>query len=254
MRLCCRLLLLVWALACGFPSISLCQEEERTPQQQWDQAKKTFQKELNALRKGIIDQVTALEDKARDRGDADKVKKYKNEREAFEEDGELPSSASGQYEYRTKLRAAKRQLRQTFKEVQTAYLKAKKDADAEELEREFEELTADFAIRSDGISEDTPAGTKPEGMPATNARWLNTSYDNTLVHVRGTQWIEKDNKTGKTTWHFTEISRNRQYIELKRREVEPNRLLNYRVYANRMDVKKADKWEWVSNGHWVASK
>ena len=151
------------------------------------------------LCKSIVAQVTALEDKARDRGDAEKVKKYNDEREAFEENGELPSSASGQYEYRTKLRAARSELRQAFKNVQEAYLKAKIDVDAEELKNEFDELIEDVG---------TPAESKnsPEGVPASGARWLNTSYDQTLIHVGGKQWIEVNNKT-KGTNHFTEIAR-----------------------------------------------
>jgi TolB-like protein len=93
----------------------------------------------------------------------------------------------------------------------------------------------------------------PTGMPTPGARWLNTSYGNTLVHVEGDQWIQVDNNTKKVDCHYTEVARNREYIELKRNEggnFRPELQTDLRVYAHRVDFKKDGKWKWVSNGHW----
>ena len=85
---------------------------------------------------------------------------------------------------------------------------------------------------------------------ATQAKWGNTSYNNTLTQIGAKQWVEVENGTRHVNWHFTEVARNQRFVELRRKEAKPNGLIDYRVYPDHMDVKKHGKWEWVSNGRW----
>lgn len=134
-----------------------------------------------------------------------------------------------------------------FFTMRYAYQEFEKDPNgtASIASREVTKAPTDAAKQTTDEEGDSP---QPFGV-----RWLNTSYDNTIVRVGDSMWIETDNKTGKTNWHFTEVARTRQYVELKRREVEPNRSVDYRIFVSHMDVKKGDRWEWVSNGHWETS-
>lgn len=82
--------------------------------------------------------------------------------------------------------------------------------------------------------------------PPQRSRWINTSYDTVIYHVQGKQWAERENKTGKIRFHYTEMARTPQYIEL----FLPVRHQTMRIFDHRMDLKKGDRWGWVSNGRW----
>jgi hypothetical protein len=97
-----------------------------------------------------------------------------------------------------------------------------------------------------------PAKGEQPAAKENRSRWLNATYNNTLRNVQGKQWTETDNRTKKISWHFTEIGRTPQYVELKRKEVGSNGLVDYRVYVDHMDVKRKGKWGWVSSGHWTS--
>ena len=90
---------------------------------------------------------------------------------------------------------------------------------------------------------------RPAVTPASAARWLNTSYDTTLYHVTAKEWAEIDNKNPEVVrWHLTETGCAEQYVQLFYNE----RNYTIRIYANRVDIEKNGKWEWVANGHWSA--
>lgn len=79
-------------------------------------------------------------------------------------------------------------------------------------------------------------------------KWLNTTYNKTIYHVDGTHWVERDNKTPPDReWHFTEIARTKEYIELSGFVFGTGRL-----YADKLLMKRGPKWEWASNGRWVS--
>jgi hypothetical protein len=78
------------------------------------------------------------------------------------------------------------------------------------------------------------------------SRWLNQSYDQTIQREKGGEWIELDNKTRSTTARLKETDRTGDYVELSGFNFGTGR-----IYANRMEMKRGDRWEWVSNGHWI---
>jgi formylglycine-generating enzyme required for sulfatase activity len=77
-------------------------------------------------------------------------------------------------------------------------------------------------------------------------RWRNASYNNTLRHVKGKEWAEFDNKTGKVGLHYKETARTKDYLELFCTE----RNQELRFFADKAELKKNGKWEWVSTGYW----
>jgi len=77
--------------------------------------------------------------------------------------------------------------------------------------------------------------------------WFNESYNTTIYHVRDKEWAEKDNKTDKLKWAVVEKHRTAEYIELHNAE----RNQTWRIRDNRMELKKGNKWEWLSNGKWT---
>jgi len=89
----------------------------------------------------------------------------------------------------------------------------------------------------------------PSATPATRgdrAKWLNTSYDTTIYHIKDKQWGETDNKTGKLKWHLEEKEVTKDYIELYLGE----RKQTIRLRPTRMDLKDGNNWKWLSNGKW----
>jgi xanthosine utilization system XapX-like protein len=106
------------------------------------------------------------------------------------------------------------------------------------------------------IVESAPAATsKADGGPQaaesatvrdSRTRWLNLTYDQTIAHGDGKAWIETRNATGEVTSRLTETARTPEYVELSG--------FNFgvgRIFSQRLEMKKGDNWEWVSNGRWV---
>ena len=103
-----------------------------------------------------------------------------------------------------------------------------------------------------GVAPAAPVPAKPAVRTPKDdrLRWSNTSYDSQLRHIKGKNWEEFDNKTGKLRWHLTETSRTEEYVELKL--LERDQL--YRVYSLRLELLKDGKWGWLSNGKWEIEK
>lgn len=87
---------------------------------------------------------------------------------------------------------------------------------------------------------------EPPKTDDSRSKWVNTSYDSTLRHVREKIWEEIDNKTGKVKWQVTETNRTDDHIEFRNEKQKQD----WRVSATKMELKKDGKWEWLSNGKW----
>jgi len=97
----------------------------------------------------------------------------------------------------------------------------------------------------------TVAKAVPEVAPKaantdTRTRWLNESYGTTIYQVNGKDWAELENATQKIRWTLTETVRTDEYIEL----YNATRNQNWRLMAEKMDLKEGEQWKWVSTGHW----
>jgi hypothetical protein len=78
-------------------------------------------------------------------------------------------------------------------------------------------------------------------------RWLNTSYDTTIYQIAEGRWAERDNKTQKVKWQLKETGCDGDSIEL----YLADRDQIVRLTATRMEIKKENRWEWLSNGKWI---
>jgi len=110
----------------------------------------------------------------------------------------------------------------------------------------------DYETRGRGLLEDAPEqgvakrGDKSQpkgGQP----QWLNTTYNNTLRHIKGKEWAEFDNSTGARGLGFVETGRTRAYLEL----FCPERKQKFRIFADHSEWMKDGKWERVANGRWA---
>lgn len=80
-------------------------------------------------------------------------------------------------------------------------------------------------------------------------KWSNESYNSQLEQVGKDSWQEFDKVTGKVLWHYRELSRNSEYLELLLTERDQK----IRFYPHKAELLKDGKWEWVSNGKWQAA-
>jgi hypothetical protein len=76
--------------------------------------------------------------------------------------------------------------------------------------------------------------------------WINETYNNKVGWVSKDAWQETDNATGKLSWHYRELSRNKEYVELLL--IERNQII--RFYPDKCELFKDGKWEWLSDGKW----
>jgi hypothetical protein len=76
--------------------------------------------------------------------------------------------------------------------------------------------------------------------------WSNQSYNSRIEWVVNDSWREVENLTGVTRWHFRELSRTDEYLELQLIE----RSQTIRFYPDKAEVLNNGKWEWISNGKW----
>lgn len=89
-------------------------------------------------------------------------------------------------------------------------------------------------------------GVEPGGS-ATVAKWKNESYMTTLIQDAEGKWREVFDKNGQLHLTYREVGRNKDYIEL----YCDQRKYAIRLLANKMELKKAEKWEWAANGKWL---
>lgn len=229
-------LILLVAVLPSIPSIAIAQTSPVAAEKEWVDAKERYLKESKKIRQGVFDLIATLEDRARNRGDADKVKQHKSERAAFDLRDELPP-ALDRYEYNGKRRTAERDLREAFEKLEGVYLKARRDAEVEDLTKELAEILA-----SEGGKSPSPA------IDKSRSRWLNETYDATWIHIKGKQWDQIDNKTQKLVFVFTETARTADYIEI----FNPIRKEKLRMTAKRMEsISSNGQWAWLAHGHWV---
>jgi hypothetical protein len=101
---------------------------------------------------------------------------------------------------------------------------------------------------------DCPAAEKPAGEPTSRTRWGNTTNNHdTVISVGEGQWIMLRSNIMAVMGPFTEIGRNRDYVELRRSKARPKVPTYFRLYADHIEAKKGDDWECVANGHWLAA-
>lgn len=240
--------LLCIAIACWFiPLISPADEpgaeelgpEEPGIEEKWDQAKEEYFEAIETLNQVVLDRLEAMDDKARERGDIARVKRYKAEREAFDEKGEFPASVD-KAEYRKQLKEVHRELRRAYKAAQIAFLKERLDADAEFLEQEYQRL-----LDPQKAKEAASAGATGKTVDKRKC-WKCVTYNTMHTHLKGKTWQDLE-PSGKVRLHYKELSRNDDYIEL--RCVERDYLV--RVYDKRMDIHKDGRWQWLAYGSWV---
>jgi hypothetical protein len=134
---------------------------------------------------------------------------------------------------------ASKTLREAARGVISAFPK-KKGGELPQVGAQVPPLAVEEARKPEPPLVEEPAKPDPS-----RSRWLNETYDQTISHVRGTQWVERSNKTQKITSHLTETERTPDYVELANFNFGVGRL-----FPQRMVMKKGDKWEWVATGHW----
>ena len=103
-------------------------------------AKETYDSEAQQIRKQAKDWIDKREADARKAGDKKAVDQVKEEREEFEEYGELPRSAPAALKARQD--RANKAIETAYADAVKAYTKAKKDKEAAEIDEVLQELTA----------------------------------------------------------------------------------------------------------------
>jgi hypothetical protein len=213
-----------------------------TTEEQWDKAKATYREQLQKLGEEVLARIASLEKKARENGDLARVKEYKAMSDAFTDSGELPSVIN-KADYERKRKRVQDDLRREAKLVIAAYLKDKRDTDAEDINQELSEL---LAVEKASDASDSSLPPVPEDS---RKRFVNLSYDNIIIHVRGKKWEQIDSKTKKHTWWLTETGRDDKYIYVHCAD----RKQDWRIGEKRMDLLQPNKsWVWLSNGYWDA--
>jgi|GEM_PF-1129114 len=101
-------------------------------------AKVAYDKEMRQVRKQIDEWFDKREESARKTGDKKAIDQLKEDRKAYEENGELPKSIPMLIQQ--KQTQAKKKLEAAYGEAMKAYLKAKKDDLAGALEKEWDEI------------------------------------------------------------------------------------------------------------------
>ena len=195
----------------------------------WERAKEDYTFTIEKLKDDILDDLDDLEAKARERGELDRVKKIVAERDAFEDENSFPPSIRPR-EFERALKAAQDQLRKSAKEAQKVMLVAREDEEAERVGTELEEVIS------------SSIQTHPRRP------WINESYGTTVRHVRGNQWADIDNKTGKLHLSYKETARGKDFLEVYCAERDQE----LRFLSNRAELKRNGKWEWVAHGHWAS--
>jgi hypothetical protein len=244
----------IFCVIVGCCLASLClAAEEASIEGTWEQAKEDYFDALDEVNQSVLDRLEALDEKARERGDVAKVKRYKAERAAFEEQGEFPPSMD-KAEYRKQLKSVQAELRKAYKATQIAYLKERRDDEAEELEAELKRLLDPQARRDDvpRVAATVRVAARPaaKAKPAADrTRWKSITYGTTLTHVKDKQWQDLE-PSGEVRLSYKELDCNDEYIELYCIERE----YPIRVYAKRMDIFKDGRWQWLGNGSWLATE
>jgi hypothetical protein len=157
--------------------------------------------------------------------------------DAFTDEGVLPSVVnSGEHD--RKLKRLQDELRRESKLVIAAYLKEKRDQEAEDLQQELDDILT---------AEGEGTGIEKRAAVASRRRFINVSYGAAIVHVQGKKWEQVDPKTGKRSWWLTETGRDENYIYLYCADKQQS----WRIGEKRMDFVQPDKsWSWLSNGYW----
>jgi hypothetical protein len=98
----------------------------------------------------------------------------------------------------------------------------------------------------DSTAKEKADGKATEEKQIKRKRWLNETYKQTIYQVQGKRWSEINNSTRQLTHHLTELKRTDEYVELNGFFFGVGRLC-----SDRLLMKKQDKWEWASTGHWT---
>jgi hypothetical protein len=208
-------------------------DDAANAERQWAAAKQRYSESLDKARQSVIEQLNGSDTRARAAGDLAKVKKIKSERDAFEDRGELPSGFD-KATYNRRLQTAQDELKKAHKEYLAYLLKARRDDEAEELEKELQNLLS---------------SSNTTGAPDHRTRWFSTSYKTIFYWVKDKTWAEVDEGKTEPKWYWRETRREPDYVEL----FLPARDETWRFSASRADLKRDGKWEWGANGYWVDS-
>lgn len=130
----------------------------------YQKAKDAHQKELERLRKELLDALQKREDAARNDGNKKLVDQVKAEREAFEAGGALPKivPTTG---YRAGVKSANAGMLAAYKDAVKGYVKAKLDDKAAAAEAELKEFEKDA-----GLAKEPPPKAAPK-EPYVVASW-----------------------------------------------------------------------------------
>jgi hypothetical protein len=101
------------------------------------------------------------------------------------------------------------------------------------------DASSNLAPKSEGGANQTNAGDSRK-------IWRNDSYNSQIEWVGTDKWNEIDNVTGQVRWHYREVARKDEYLELLLTE----RNQKIRFYRDKAELLKDGKWEWLSNGAW----
>jgi hypothetical protein len=110
-----------------------------------EEAKATFQSELEKLRSQLLENLDKAEEKARQSGNKKLVDQIKAERAVFEKEGKLPRAVATS-DYQQKKSKARATLVAAYLSAVTAYSRAKMDARAEAVESERKRFEQDLPL------------------------------------------------------------------------------------------------------------
>ncbi|MBS0204717.1 MAG: NPCBM/NEW2 domain-containing protein [Planctomycetes bacterium] len=210
----------VWVgfAACCLTWTTLAQEPAKTEVEvllkPWVEAKARFQKARETAEAIIVRQLESAEEKARASGDLDKVNSIKQEHTLFVKDGVAPTSVRTTA-YEKSMESAKGSLRTAAQKTKTVLVKQRFDDDAAAIDQELKDLLESVGSSAKSVSAPVP---KPSDG---RFYWAETPHANTANQgnqfrlIRAGEWVETTGDGGRKRYHWVEVSRTAEFVELQ---------------------------------------
>jgi hypothetical protein len=174
----------------------------------WTEATARFQKSREGASEGLIRLLDGAEEKARGSGDLEKVKSIKQERAQFLQDQTLPKCVKTAT-YEKALEAAKTSLRAAAQKAKIALVRQKYDEDAATIDQELGELVG--TAKAEFVKGKPGAVGPPDGRNY----WVEKKEKgNEFRWMKPLEWIETTHDGTNKQYHFKEIARTTEYVEI----------------------------------------
>jgi hypothetical protein len=174
----------------------------------WTEATARFQKSREGASEGLIRLLDGAEEKARGSGDLEKVKSVKEERAQFLQDQTLPKCVKTAT-YEKALEAAKTSLRAAAQKAKIALVRQKFDDDAALIDQELGELVG--PAKTEFVKGKPGAVGPPDGR----IYWVEKQEKgNEFRWMKPLEWIETTHDGTNKQYHFREVARTTEYVEI----------------------------------------